>query len=913
MKEQTTGDPVSRITVLLTTDQHRANKTFHRQLDGRIREQPYHCGYMFSAHAVEIDSIIELYELLQILESGDSGFLVQGEVVPQFRANEEITRTLLDIPDRNQIAMLRSVPDGSQWLCCDFDKIDLPANVTPQQGVEMLVHTLPPEFHDVTYAYQLSSSAGVNGIGVKRRKRVDDHGEEVTIEEEFQYPGWAKLNAHVFFWLSAKHRNLAQWAKNLNAQRGRRIIDPAPLEAVQPNYCAKPRFINMDDPVLPGDRSGLVRKGSDAVDLVWIDAPSRHVIIDEVSYKVGAHVNRDGRTFIATPSLQDRIAAIGANGEYRAPLKSAIGYYFWLRGNTADEQEIRTLIRTAPIEWGGRNYLGTDLDDLTAWFAARNTHDPLKSCLDDIVLARLIEWRNSAPQLPDADLDDTVNWVFDLEESGLQYFYIEGECGQGKTEWLIDRLASRKRRQLVCLPRIDMIREVRARLLAKYPEIEQTHLVHTIHSGKDDNRDEPPDEEDELAANSTTVTYQVQKFRHRTGNQRAVILFLTHAALLLSDWHTWTDFELYADEIPEPYVCQCRDFSNSGETLRKYIEPYDGETNYHRLGLTSEGYHKLGVHGHFDDNEQTLKYLMDAINRPNMAVFAHKPGWDQMTEQVMLMRLLHAGFVRYFRSVTIIGDEFRRSMLALAFANKYAVEWLPHPDWQPCRTRTVPLRNRARIFYFASKDELRGSVTGYESRQLVPKIISWFRDNVPEQTLITTNNRFKNLFDKPDFDVDDQEAADGVYRSPKGKKLDLLWVPPKRAGTDRYKSLTSVGFFAAMRPSTDEVSFVQKSLLIGQDEIINWREYNTLFQFVMRICLRLYDSDKIAKVFVYDEYQAEYLRERFGGCREFTHISGVLPAVKANKGGRPKKPDAELSASAQRKRRERDKRGKCGG
>ena len=552
MKEKTTGDPVSRITVLLTTDQHRANKTFHRQLDGRIREQPYHCGYIFAPHAVEISGIEELYELLQILESGDSGFLVQGEVVPQFRTNKEITRTLLDIPYRNQIAMLRPVPDGSQWFCADFDKIDLRATMTPQQGVEMLVHTLPPEFLDVSYAYQLSSSAGVSGIGVKWCKRVDDHGDVTMIKEEFEYPGWTKLNAHLFFWLSAKQRNLAQWAKNLNAQRGKRIIDPAPLEAVQPHYCAKPRFINMDDPVAPGDRSALVRKGSDAVDLVAIDAPVREVVIDDMSYKMGAHVVRDGHTFVATPSLQDRLTMIGANGSYREPLKSCLGYYIWLRGNTADEQEIKTLIRNAPIDWGGRDYLGRDLDNLAAWFSVRNTHDPLKPRPDDMLLARLIEWRNSAPKLPDADLYHTVNWVFDLEESGLQYFYIEGECGQGKTEWLIYRLASRQRRQLVCLPRIDMIREVRARLLAKYPEIEQTHLVHTIYSRKDDNRDEPLDEEDELAPNGTTVTYQVQKFRERIGKQRAVILFVTHAALLLSDWHTWTDFELYADEIPEP-------------------------------------------------------------------------------------------------------------------------------------------------------------------------------------------------------------------------------------------------------------------------------------------------------------------------------------------------------------------------
>ena len=58
-----------------------------------------------------------------------------------------------------------------------------------------------------------------------------------------------------------------------------------------------------------------------------------------------------------------------------------------------------------------------------------------------------------------------------------------------------------------------------------------------------------------------------------------------------------------------------------------------------------------------------------------------------------------------------------------------------------------------------------------------------------------------------------------------------------------------------MRPGNDEVGFVQKSLLITEDEIIGWRERNAMFQFVMRGNLRVLESAEIGDVYVYDEYQ----------------------------------------------------------
>jgi hypothetical protein len=255
-----------------------------------------------------------------------------------------------------------------------------------------------------------------------------------------------------------------------------------------------------------------------------------------------------------------------------------------------------------------------------------------------------------------------------------------------------------------------------------------------------------------------------------------------------------------------------------------------------------------------------------------------------------------------------MGDELRQSTLALAFENKYAVDWQPHPAFKPTRQRRRPLKDRVRLFYFATKADRRGSVTHYAENKLIPKILKWFDDpaNDPGQVLITSNRRFEHHFEKPKLKPHDEATPDGMERMMTQRNIiKRLWVPPKQAGTDIYKDMSNVGFFAAMRPSGEETDFVSRSLLITEEEIIRWREYNALYQFVMRICLRKYDSDEIANVYVFDEYQAEYLRERFGGCVEYTHIDGVC-SFKQNNGGRPTKGAVPMSAT-ERKRAQRER------
>lgn len=107
--------------------------------------------------------------------------------------------------------------------------------------VEYLITKLPTEFHDVTYHWAFSSSAGV-----KNHETV---------------------SAHIWLWLAqpVSDEELTRWGNFVNEGAGHKLIDTALFRDVQPHYTAAPQFVGMTDP-LP-IRSGLCQKKHDAVAL----------------------------------------------------------------------------------------------------------------------------------------------------------------------------------------------------------------------------------------------------------------------------------------------------------------------------------------------------------------------------------------------------------------------------------------------------------------------------------------------------------------------------------------------------------------------------------------------------------------------------------------------------------------------
>ena len=227
------------MTVLVTANGYRATKRFTKR--GReVEKEDYDAGYLFSVMSPwNITNINELSEVLTSLETIPNAFVIRG-----------LPRSSLDVS--NQVQRLNdnfeAPATGHHWIMIDLDKIIVPKQLSLKKNkalvIEHLVKMLPAEFHNASYHWQISSSAGIGPAG--------------------------KVSMHLWYWLDKpmSDDDLKAWAKCFNLARGMKLIDPALFQAVQVHYTAAPLFVGMADPFPV--RSGLTIKPCGSVPLVML-------------------------------------------------------------------------------------------------------------------------------------------------------------------------------------------------------------------------------------------------------------------------------------------------------------------------------------------------------------------------------------------------------------------------------------------------------------------------------------------------------------------------------------------------------------------------------------------------------------------------------------------------------------------
>jgi hypothetical protein len=221
------------ITVLACAAGHSASKKWGRDEDGKVQKFGYNAGALFAFSPQPVSDIRSLSNVLLGLEGLPNMLVIRGAPVEGL-ANTGVRRRLTNF---------QTPAAGRRWVLIDLDKIQLPEGHALRDDVgvviEYLVTLLPEEFREVSYHYQLSSSAG-----------MDDA---------------SKASVHLWFWLTEPwtDKALKTWAKAVNNRAGYKLIDAALFNGVQPHYTAAPVFENVANPFPV--RSGLVEKAREAV------------------------------------------------------------------------------------------------------------------------------------------------------------------------------------------------------------------------------------------------------------------------------------------------------------------------------------------------------------------------------------------------------------------------------------------------------------------------------------------------------------------------------------------------------------------------------------------------------------------------------------------------------------------------
>lgn len=319
------NDHCDEITCLYCLPGYAATKTFVADDAGNIVKHDFNAGTLFRQFEQPINSILELSEALTELEKNPRASVIRGKLCDPKLADEALRRLGagegLDFKGH-----FKTPAQGRHWVLIDVDKLKLPKRLPlTAKNLGKILHWIseqfPPELHDVSFHWQLSSSAGV----------FDTHA----------------VSAHFWFWLTCPVTNadLKAWGAAFNASSKQLKIDLALFQHVQAHYTAAPIFEGMADP-FPA-RSGLMRKSSDAATIV---APTGMATVkDELTS------SSKTRSVSTEPSGFDSIVASigdqpGGSG-FRTPLLRATASYVSTHGaaNT-DPQALYERLRRAVLE-----------------------------------------------------------------------------------------------------------------------------------------------------------------------------------------------------------------------------------------------------------------------------------------------------------------------------------------------------------------------------------------------------------------------------------------------------------------------------------------------------------------------------------------------------------------------------------
>lgn len=317
----THGPDADCLTVLSCTSPHVATKT-HYWMGDHWETKAFNAGGKFVSVTIPVTGIADFSEKLKNIEAHSESFLIRGLPLPHVKRNEPHRRLKHDRADGEK-ATYRSPDEGHFYFMVDIDKLPLPEalRLTPDtigRVMKYAISHLPEEFADVSYYWQLSSSAGLR--------------DQSTI------------SAHLFFWSSLRLTDdeLKRWGKHVNQQRGFKLIDCALFNDVQPHFIAKPIFGGGSDPFPV--RSGLTIKGSDSVNVVIPE-------LVEQPYPVENRTSGPGKKLQGKPGggFDHWLAQIGdhAGGDgFNGPIIRAIASYVSLTSlDEIDREGLKETIR----------------------------------------------------------------------------------------------------------------------------------------------------------------------------------------------------------------------------------------------------------------------------------------------------------------------------------------------------------------------------------------------------------------------------------------------------------------------------------------------------------------------------------------------------------------------------------------
>ena len=469
----------------------------------------------------------------------------------------------------------------------------------------------------------------------------------------------------------------------------------------------------------------------------------------------------------------------------------------------------------------------------------------------------------------------------------MKFFYIDWECGSGKTDGLLKHIVANPGLYIVALNKIELFNEQMSRLknLAGSISIQ----VNAIHSNDGIRK----------MAVAARINEQIQATND--ANIKHCVLFITHEALWLVDWKRQdlqaNKWSLFIDEAPAIWGFVKKNFEVSQTSILEYITT--------KAAGTGESEHKDYTRIQITDKGETLRrsktdamkpVVIDILNGitgarygyANRSFFGIAQDGKKSTD-LSLFSIADPEAFSEFKETTILAANFKETF-AYQIWLLTGEKFLKHPKFVEPQKRDVPLKDRIRIHYFSEKD---ASLNWFHNQANPLAIASkWIDENITVKFYYSVNEYRKG-----------------------GNKLDLITsglakrIQPIALGSDKLKDMTAAVWLVALKAQPPEYYTILELLGIDRDQYDRAREHEYLYQFALRSNLRDFQSSTVVDVYVVSERQAKILKS-ITGADQIHKVPIDLPApvvvkdANAQPAGRPKIFSDE---EAKDRKRERDR------
>ncbi|WP_221792227.1 hypothetical protein [Aquisediminimonas sediminicola] len=453
----------------------------------------------------------------------------------------------------------------------------------------------------------------------------------------------------------------------------------------------------------------------------------------------------------------------------------------------------------------------------------------------------------------------------------MKVYVDESPAGSGKTYRSIERINRSKCKVLFFTERTNSFDELERDIRDAAQRLGTSPTIHQINGN--------------IEGRSRNVVRQIEAVPVDYALNDHVIVIATHAAMLRSDFSAFAGWQIVVDEVPTFLDFEEKNTHLDVSFFSKYYHIQPLADGWSEITVTMEG-EKISVADIKDDYSHShlsqFHFRVLEASRPSAvrSVRCNLQSWSDMEcrkvkwawASVFSMRQLKA-----FDRVEMLGNQFRENIgceLVRLFDGD-SVEWVPISH--PAQARHFNHRDVV-INYFSKERPISASfIKGNGGVEILYQIASVLRAQLPEEKSIWSAN------DKSD---DGKKSIKKLLALPEND-----YLRPKQAGTNDFSRFSHAAMIYSAKPSNNMLQFM-KALGISSENWTRSVEQETILQFVTRTSVRDPANGNTVFLWVFDRWQAEYLKDYFDGLPHVTATMTQIPLDIAvppkSKGGRPR-------------------------